>query len=264
MSAETRGAALPVTGMLARRAAKNVARQPSLAVPAIFFPLFFVALNTAALGRTIHLPGFPPVDSFLDFMLATTIVQGVLFGAMTGGADLALDIETGFFDRLLASPVPRLSILLGRLGGSAMLGVMQALIFVSVLVAFGASIKGGIAAVAVLVLMGVLLAIGIGGLAMAMALRTGSSEAVQGAFPLFFILMFMSSAFFPRQLMSGWYQAVAGVNPMSHLIEGARELVIEGFHLDAVLRVVGICLAIIVVTLTLAIRALFRRLERAA
>ncbi|HEX9682864.1 MAG TPA: ABC transporter permease [Acidimicrobiales bacterium] len=252
---------------MARRSALGVLRQPQLLVPGVFFPLFFVALNTASLGRAPNLlvsRGFPPVDSMLDFLLATAIVQGILFGATTSGADLARDIETGFFDRLTAAPVPRLSILFGRLAGAAMLGLLQACVFAVVLVAFGASIKGGLGAFAVLLVMAAMLAMGIGGFAQTMALRTGSAEAVQGAFPLFFILMFTSSAFFPRQVMSGWFRSVADVNPLSYLIEGARDLVIFELTLQDTVQVLGICAAILVVSLTAATRAFSRRLREAS
>lgn len=258
-SAAERGAR--VLPALARRAALSVARQPELVVPGVFFPLFFVALNTAAFGRAPMLPGFPEVDSMLDFLLATAVVQGVLFGAVSGGADLAADIESGFFDRLLTSPVPRLSLLVGRLGGSMMLGVVQATFFVLVLLAFGGEVKAGVAGFLVLVAMAVLTAVFVGGLSMSLALRTGSSEAVQGAFPLFFILMFTSSAFFPRELMTGWYGTLADWNPISHLIEGGRDLVISGFEWDAVARALGVPAAMAALTLALAVRSLYARLE---
>lgn len=248
---------------LARRSAVSVARQPELIVPSFFFPLFFVALNTAALGEATRLPDFPEVESMLDFLMATVIVQGVLFGAIASGADLASDIETGFFDRLVASPVPRLSILLGRMGGAVTLGLAQVLGFVSVLLVFGAEIKAGVGGLMVLVAVGALLAVGIGGLSMAMALRTGSAEAVQGAFPLFFVLLFTSSAFFPRELMSGWYGAVADANPMSYLIEGARSMVIDGFSAGEALQSIGIAAAIILLSFTLALRSLQWRVRGA-
>jgi ABC-2 type transport system permease protein len=241
---------------LAGRSAVSVARQPQLVMPSFLFPLFLVAVNTAALGRATSLPAFPDVDSMLDFLVATVIVQGTLFGAIGSGADLAQDIETGFFDRLVAAPVPRLSILLGRMGGAVVLGAAQVIGFVVVLVAFGAEVKGGLAGFAVLVVLGMMMATGIGGLAMAMALRTGSSEAVQGAFPLFFVLLFTSSAFFPRELMRGWYGAVADVNPMSYLIEGARRLVTDGWSVGDAAQTLGVAGAIIVISFALASSAL--------
>lgn len=249
---------------MAWRSTTGVLRQPQLLVPGIFFPLFFVGLNTASMGRApmfLQGQGFPAVDSMLDFLTATVVIQGVLFGAISSGTDLARDIETGFFDRLVSAPVSRLSILVGRLAGAAVFGMMQAIVFVSVMLACGARIKGGFPAVVVLGLMGFFLAMAIGGFAQTMALRTGSAEAVQGAFPIFFILLFTSSMFFPREVMSGWYQDLASANPMSYLVEAARRLVINQFAWSDAAMVIGICVAILAVSMTLATLALAARLR---
>ena len=68
------------------------------------------------MGKAIDfVPGFEGVPSLLAFLLAASITQSVRVGGLTAGSDTALDIQTGFFDRLLASPVPRTTILVGRL-----------------------------------------------------------------------------------------------------------------------------------------------------
>ena len=103
---------------MSKRSVIAIVRQPALVVPSLIFPLFFAALGTSSFGRAVRLPNFPKVDNFLDFALAGTIIQGVLFGSVTGGAALATDIEMGFFDRLLATPTSRISILVGRLAGA--------------------------------------------------------------------------------------------------------------------------------------------------
>ena len=103
---------------LSRRSTLAIFRQPALVGPSLIFPLFFAALGSSAFSRAISLPGFPQVDSYLQFTLAGTVTQGVLFGSVTGAAALATDIENGFLDRLLAAPTPRTGILIGRLAGS--------------------------------------------------------------------------------------------------------------------------------------------------
>ena len=118
LASDRRTAILAQTSAMSKRAILALARQPATVIPSLVFPLFFVALGTAAFGRAIELPNFPEVDSFLDFALAGAIVQGVLFGSITSATALAIDIETGFFDRLLASPTSRVSILVSRLAGA--------------------------------------------------------------------------------------------------------------------------------------------------
>jgi len=250
---------------LARRSIVGTARQPAAWLPGIFFPLMIAAVNASAMGKSINLPGFDPKpDSFLQFLLPATLIQGVMFGGIIGGTDMAVDIENGFFERLVASPVARSSILVGRLAGAGVLGGIQAAVFMLVFTLFGARVAGGLPAMLVLILCGVILAITIGGLAGAIALRTGSQEAVQSSFPLIFVLLFMSSAFFPPSLMTGWYQAVAQNNPVTWLINGARELVITGFSAGAAAQCLGVALVTAALAVTLATRQFRKRLAVSA
>lgn len=246
---------------LALRAVRNIRRQPPVIVPSLIFPLIFTAMNAAAFERATNLPSFPQVDSFLAFLLPAAVMQGVIFGSTSAGSEIATDVANGFFDRLLSSPVSRFSILVGRMGGAAVLGGVQALWFVAVLLPFGATMAGGWPALGVFVVTGMLIAVAIGGFAVAVGLRTGSAEAVQGTFPLVFILLFTSSAFFPRELMRGWYQDVARINPISWLMEALRELSTQGFALDAALTAVLVPIGLGAISLSLAGMALRRRLR---
>jgi ABC-2 type transport system permease protein len=254
-------AAIRQTLALAKRSTLELFRQPALVVPSIVFPLFFSFLGNSSFGKTTSLPGFPKVNSYLQFQLAGTITQGVLFGSVTGAAALATDIENGFFDRLLASPTSRLSILFGRLAGSTLFGALETAIFVLVLLPFGADVSAGLPGIIAMVISGALIALAVGALMSSVALKTGSAEAVQGTFPLLFILLFFSSAFFPRETMSGLYKTIAGLNPISHLVEGLRALSLEGFSASATARAILVPLAIAIVALYIASRQLNARLR---
>lgn len=247
---------------LSRRAIVNTLRQPTAIVPALVFPLLFLALTSSAMARTIELPGFPPVESFVQFAIATTILQGALFGATAAGSDMAKDIEDGFFERLVASPVARTSILVGRVAGAATLGFFQAWLFFGIAMLFGTDIAGGLTAMLLISIVAAVAAAGIGSLSMAFGLRSGSAEAVQGSFPLIFVLLFFSSAFFPRALMSGWFKNVATWNPLSRLIEGLREQVIFGVDISQFLVALLVATGILVLGITLAGLALRGRLAR--
>ncbi len=251
---------LAQTAMLSRRAILAVVRQPGIVVPSLLFPLFFVALGTSSFSRAIRIPGFPEVDSFLDFALAGAIVQGILFGSTVSATALATDIENGFFDRLLATPTSRISILVGRLAGAMAYGGFQTVLFVLILLPFGLDIESGPIGLVVMVLGGILVALAIGGLMAAMAIKTGSSEAVQGAFPLLFVLLFFSSTFFPRETMRGAHRTIADVNPISFLAEGFRSLTIAPLDATAVAEALLVPLGLAVLTLLLALRALRSRL----
>lgn len=259
---ELQTSALAQTWEMSKRSMLALWRQPALVVPSIIFPLFFAALGTASFSRATQLPGFPEVDSYLDFALAGSIVQGILFGSTTGAAALATDIETGFFDRLLSSPSTRTGIIVGRMAGGMAYGAFQTLFFIAVLLPFGLTVKGGIGGVVGLVVGGVILALAVGALMASMALLTGSSEAVQGAFPLLFIAMFFSSAFFPRETMTGVYATFADFNPVSYLVEGMRDLVIDGVSASALIRAILVPAALAVATVLLSLLTLKHRLGK--
>ncbi len=250
---------------LSWRAVVRFARQPSSWIPATVFPLLLVAVNSSAMGRVATLPGVvPPGTTFLMFLLPAAIVQGVMFGGINGGSELATDIQTGFFDRLVSSPVSRPAILVGRLGGAMAFGAAQAVFFQLVLWPFGADVEGGIPGRLVLVVVAVLLSLGLGAIAAGLAARTGQAEAVQGFFPLIFILLFLSSAFFPTELMSGVYQKIAEANPLTWLVNGMRYQVLYGFSWSEAATSIGVCLAICAIGLTFASVQVRRRLRVAS
>lgn len=249
---------------LSRRSIMGTIRTPIAVVPPLIFPLIFLALNSAALDRSTGLPGFPEVDSFLQFMFATTVVQGTLFGSIGAGSAMATDIEGGFFERLMAAPTSRGSILVGRLAGVAAFAFFQAWFFFLVATPFGLDVEGGLPAMVAVSLVCSLLAAGLGALSVAFGLRTGSAEAVQGSFPLLFALMFLSSAFFPRSLMTGWFRTVADTNPFSFLVEGLRHQVISGFDLTEVGRAAAVAGGFFVLGLVMSSIALRARLKERA
>ncbi len=249
---------------LSKRAINGSIRQLPLLVPSIIFPLFFVAINTASFNKLLPLlqrSAYPKLTSFLTFTLAATVVQGVLFGCVAGATDLATDIEQGFFERMIASPMSRPAILVSRLAGSTLLGIVQGAVFTLLLMIFGARLAGGIGAFVVLLVSSGLLALAFGGLLSAIAIKTGSAEAVQSTFPIVFLLLFASSAFFPIELIKGAFKTVAKWNPISKVVEALRELIINGWSTGAAFRALAIPLVMALLTFGLALVALQQRLE---
>jgi ABC-2 type transport system permease protein len=258
-----RGSSLLVqVASLARRSTLRTLRQPAVVVSAILFPMMFFAINAYGLDAATSIPGFP-ADSYLDFAFAFPLVQAALFGAITAGADLARDIESGFFARLSLTPMRPAALLLGMLAGVVALGLIQGVIFLIVGVLFGVDVKSGFPGMIVLVLLTVLVALGFGGIGAMLALRTGSVEAVESAFPLFFVSIFMSSINLPRDLIEqDWFRYIATANPISYLVEGIRSLVIFGWDAQALLLGFGCAFAIIALSVTGASAILHTRVAR--
>ena len=221
--------AMEQTGALAMRSVRNTARDPSAWAPALIFPLLLAAIYGAQFSRATDLPGFPEVDSFLQFVLPASVLQGVSFFAGDAGVGMATDIQTGFFDRLVTSPSGRLSIFIGRLAGSMLFSSGVATVLIVVFWVFGAPVPGGLIAAAAVIVIAALLAVAIGGFSLAVAISTGSTEATQAMFPLTFVAVFISSAFFPTGLMTGWYQQVAEANPVTLIVDPTRRIALTGF-----------------------------------
>jgi ABC-2 type transport system permease protein len=255
--------ALAQARALGRRSIVGTLRQPQVWLPGLLFPMFIAAVNTSTMGRTTQIPGFPPVDSLLDFLLPASITQSVLVGGLSAGSDTATDIQTGFFDRLLASPVSRTSILVGRLAGAAVTGAFQAVIFMTVYGIFGVRVEAGPIGMVLLVAYAMILALVIGGFAAMLALRTGSAEAVQNVFPLTFIGLFISSAFFPTQLMHGIYRSIATRNPVTWMVDGMRHQVIVGLDWSEAGTSIAVAGSLAALSIYGALAALRSRLRKA-
>jgi ABC-2 type transport system permease protein len=217
-----------VAAWLGRRSIRQAFRRPQFLAPLVIFPSLMLAVNTGGATHATELPGFPHVHGFLDFELAGAMLQSTMLAGVSGGIALAMDIEMGFIDRLFAAPISRVAIVVGRLAASAVMGVMAGLWFVLGGLIFGAHIKGGVAGALVIVVLACLSAAAFGSLGSALALGAGRASVVQGIFPLVFVILFLSSAFFPRALLLEPARSIADYNPLSMIAEGIRGPVLDG------------------------------------
>ena len=248
--------------LLGRRSVVRTIRQPANVVFPLVFPLLILAVNAGGLDAATRLPGFP-TDSFVAFALAIPFIQGALFATMNAGTDLARDIQTGFLNRLSLTPMRGVALLTGQLGGVVTLGLVQALVYLAVGLAVGVRLESGPLGALVLLAFALVVSLGFGALGAFAALRTGSGEAVQSLFPVFFVFLFLSSMNLPRDLIEiEWFRTAATANPVSYLIECVRSLIITGWDGEALALGFGIAGAIMVVTLALAVVSLRTRLTR--
>jgi ABC-2 type transport system permease protein len=248
--------------LLVQRSVNRTLRQPANLVFSFIFPLILLAVNAGGLNAATKIPNFP-TDTYLSFALAVPFIQGALFAANSAGTNIAEDIESGFLSRLSLTPLTRGGLLTGQLAGVVALGLVQAIVFLAVGLAAGAGFAAGPAGVLVLLLLSVLVTLGFGTLGALAALRTGSGEAVQGLFPLLFVLLFMSSNALPRDLIqTDWFRTIATYNPVSYLLEAIRSLVITGWDGDALALGFGCAIAIAGAGIWLSARALKTRMLR--
>ena len=265
------------TAVLYERAIKKLLRRPvslyfSLVQPAVWLLLFGQAFNrvTAFPGADAAFGGI----SYFQFFMPAVILQTTLFGSAQSGIAIISDIDSGFLDKLLTTPIHRLAILLGRiLGDLTRIFVQGAIIVVITWVAgqfqtepvhYAYGLAGILGALAIVVFFG----LGLAGFHVFVALKTRNTESafLIGNF-LTLPLLFTSSALLPRQLLPDWLQRVSGINPVSYAIDSMRFLLyarpvwLEG-EPDSLLLKTAVLLALIaIVTLTLAVRS-FRRSVR--
>jgi len=111
------------------------------------------------------------------------------------------------------------------------------------------------------ILLALLIALAFASLGAFIGLRTGSGEAVQGVFPLFFVFLFLSSSSLPRNLIEhDWFRIVATWNPVSYLFEGLRSLIIFGWQAQALLLGFGFAAVIALIGVVGSTSALRTRL----
>ena len=260
--ARARTGTLTQVGHLARRSVVRTVRQPAVIVSSMVFPLFLLAINASGLAAATDLPGFP-TDSYLTFFLAVTFMQGALFSTMGAGQAIAEDIQGGFFNRLQLTPLRGAALISGQLAGTLLLGLVQAVGFLAIGLAFGADLEAGLTGALVLVALSCLVSIAFGSVGLTIGLRTGNAEAVQGAFPLLFVFLFLSSIALPRDLIENdWFQTVATINPVSYIIEAYRSLLIEGWNGEALALGLAVALGVLGAGLIAATAALRTRMER--
>jgi ABC-2 type transport system permease protein len=249
-------------GQLARRSTMRTLRQPAQIVPALIFPLFLLAVNSGGLKDATNLPGFP-TDSYLTFALAVPFMQGALFSVMNAGTDLARDIETGFLNRLALTPLRGAALLSGLLAGAVLLGLVQAVVYLAVGLIAGAELAAGPAGVLAIVALSVSITVAFGSIGLFAALRSGSGEAVQSLFPVFFVFLFLSSMALPLELIqTDWYRTIATINPISYLLQAFRSLLIEGWDWGELALGFGIAAALLAIGMYAASAALKTRLVR--
>jgi ABC-2 type transport system permease protein len=251
-----------VIAALGKRSVKQTLRRPQLAAPLILFPSVLLAIQTAGAGHAVDLPGFPPVDNFLSFMLAGAMVQSVMLSGNSGAIAFAIDIEMGFTDRLFAAPISRYSVVLGRLAATATLGIFIAVYYIAIGLIFGASLDEGVLGALWITLLISASCLAFGAIGAAIALRSNSASVVQGMFPLVFVILFLSDAFFPANLMldpAGW---VAQYNPLSFIVNGIREPIIAGWSAETELKAIASVIGIGAIGLFACSMALRGRLRR--
>lgn len=265
------GAFLSETWALYRRALRKLFRRPVILYFSLVQPMIWLLLFGQVFNRVTQAPGFESAfggQSYLAFFAPAIILQTFLFGSAQSGLGLINDLDSGFLSKLLTTPIHRLSILLGKVLGDLTRMLVQAIIILVVTflagLRFGDGIEmtityqygliGIIGALGISLLFGLMLA----GLNVAIALTTRNTEATfLIANFLTLPLIFTSSALLPLELLPGWLNTIARVNPVTYTIDALRVLLygptgaVGDTAGNIVLQALLILLVLTAITLTL-------------
>jgi ABC-2 type transport system permease protein len=248
--------------MMAWRSLVTTFRIPAAIIPGIIISVFFLFVYTGSLGNASNfLPGLAG-KSYLAFILPVSIVSSALSGAGVAGQAIVRDIENGYFDKLLLTPISRAALLLGpMIAGAATLG-LQTVIVLAVGILLGLQSATGVAGMLVVVGMALLLGVGFSGFTVSIALRSGSAAATQGGSFLFFPLTFLTATFVPVALLSGWIKTAAVYNPITYVLEAMRSVLLDGWKGDVLARGVASATVLGIVLFIFALLSLRSRTAR--
>lgn len=256
-------ASLPVQILLVTwRNLVTIFRTPVALVPPLVISIFFLVIYESTLGKAANFIPNLSGNSYLGFILPLSIVSSSLSGSGIAAQNMVRDIESGYFDKLLLTPVSRAALLLGPiLAGAVILGI-QATVVIAFALLLGLESATGFAGLAAVVGLSILLGTGFAGFTVSAALGSGSAAATQGASFLFFPLTFLTASFVPLELLDGWLQTAAKINPITYVLEAMRGLLNTGWDSAALTQGIAACLILGVAMYTLAVFALRVRTRR--
>lgn len=214
--------AAAVTWGVAERSLKLIPRVPSTFIPSLVMPLFFTLAFTGPFGALVNIPGFP-AEKIIDWVVPFTALQGCAFAGLTTGMGVARDLESGFYDRILLSPAPRVSLLAGVFVAAILRSLIALSLMIVVGLVAGANFREGIVGIGVLALAGIGLAIAASAWATTLALRFKTLQAAPLMQMGVFLSIFLSTAQMPLELLTGWLADIARYNPITDVLAMARQ-----------------------------------------
>lgn len=243
---------------VATRALRLIPRDLEGTIPALIVPVFFFAVNIGSLQGLFETtdPGF----NYKAFQIPVAIIFAVT--GVSRASTLVTDIQGGYFDRLLMTPMSRLALLLGLMVADFALVIGLSIPVLVLGFAVGVTFETGTLGLLAFLLLAGSWGLVFTGFPYAIALKTGSPAAVNASFILFFPFAFLTTAFVPKEALTGWLSTIATYNPVTYLLAGLRSLIMEGWEADtllwAALSVAGVGL----VSQALAFAALRGRVKR--
>jgi ABC-2 type transport system permease protein len=222
----------------------NFFTNPTLVIPALLFPLFFFTAFAGGLSSIGNAPGFAFPDGYTAFQFVFVILQASAFGGVFTGFAIARDFEVGFGRRLLLAAPNRSAIVVGYAMAALTRAVFVWIMLTVLAFAVGMKISGDAADLLGLYSLAALLALAAVLWATGIALRFRSLQAGPLMQTPVFMIIFLAPVYVPINLLHGWVETVAHVNPITPIVEAGRDL-ISGQPVHSLLAygcALGLCL----------------------
>jgi len=243
---------------IAGRALRAVPRDLEAILPPVFIAVFFFIVNIGTLENLTqnNIQGF----DYTAFEMATAVLLGVT--GVSRAQALVVDVQSGYFDRLLLTPVRRSAILVGHMVADVTVSSILCVPILALAFALGIDFQTGAVGVLMFIVIAALWSLAFAGFGYAIALKTGNPAAVNSSFLLFFPFLFLTSSYVPRDQLSGWLDTVAGWNPVTYLLQGLRSLALSGWHWDDLGRAFLAVLVVFLISFGLCFAALRARVKQ--
>jgi len=225
--------------------------QPAAVISPVISSAFFFLLFGAPLQSITRLPGFPAQD-YEAYITGMIIVTTVIFSGADAAMAILTDILSGYFDKLLLAPIRRFSILMGTLLVTGTRALAQVVVIIAIALAMGVSFKGGVLGILAVAAASTIFGIAFACLGLIIAVKTKSAQITQTSWLMFMPLAFVTTAFMPREFLSGWFKLAVTVNPVDYVLEGIRTIIIQGWEWDSILPGLWALLGISVVMVSAA------------
>jgi ABC-2 type transport system permease protein len=214
-------------------------------------------------GNIFQLPtnimqGYFGTPTYLQFFTPTVVVMVSVLGGILGGYSIIVDIQKGYFRKMLVAPIARGAIASGKTLSFSLKAGVQAIIICAIGLVMGVSVVTGIFGVIVVILIAMLLCFAFGGLSLAVAVSAKNIEAHQAILNMLALpLVFLSPSISSFQSMPTWFVEIARFNPVTYALEPIRTIMTTGWDLTIVLPdllVVGVFSAVMILLATVLIR----------
>lgn len=218
------------TWLLTRRALVQFPRLPAVLVFSMMPPLIQYLLFGAIFENLTQFPDFP-TDNYFEYLAPAVVFFTTVIGIANAGVALVEDFESGYFQKILLAPISMWSVLLGRLLSDGVRVYLQASVILVLSLFFRAEVETGLAGALLMLALATLFSVfTVGVLVANVALKSKSSQAVQAIFPIFFVAIFLTTAFIPKEFIdSEIVKTLIEWNPAEYIVSPMQELMMTGW-----------------------------------